>query len=80
MDRYWYHRLLLGAVYTGAAIEQGLRSRVPSFALSEMIEYESPMKVPFTDFAMHSEAKIAVFYGFGIAVMLLGAIAIWFWH
>jgi hypothetical protein len=77
MDRHWYHRLLLGAVYHGAAVEQGLREVVPATALSATIKFESPAQLLGSDYAVHSETKVSIFYGSGIVLMLLIALGLY---
>jgi len=43
MDRYWYHRLLLGAVKQGADIEQRYAKELPELALTARIGEASPV-------------------------------------
>ena len=45
MDRWWYHRLLKGAVSNAEVIEQRLKD-IPGFALSTKIGEASPVKLP----------------------------------
>ena len=45
MDRYWYHRLLLGAVNHGRKIEVEYQKDMPELSLSEAIKIESPIKL-----------------------------------
>jgi hypothetical protein len=42
MDRYWYHRLLMGSVKHGADIEKKYREEMPELSLSNAISKESP--------------------------------------
>lgn len=44
MDRYWYHRLLMGAVKQGAYIEKKYARYLPELALTEKIGEESPVE------------------------------------
>lgn len=45
MDRYWYHRLLLGAVNHGRKIEEEYQNEMPELSLSEAIKVESPINL-----------------------------------
>ena len=45
MDRYWYHRLLVGSVSQGLAIERKHRYEIPEIALTETIGASSPIKL-----------------------------------
>jgi len=44
MDRYWYHRLLVGSVNHGINIERKYRDDIPELSLSDAIGKESPYK------------------------------------
>ena len=44
MDRYWYHRLLVGSVKHAIAIENRYRDEIPELSLSDAIGKESPYK------------------------------------
>lgn len=69
MDRWWYHRLLHGAVKHAQSIEKLLASKIPSIALSSTIGAYSPVKIPMLG-EVHTNAKIDIFYG-AIAVILI---------
>jgi hypothetical protein len=45
MDRYWYHRLLMGAVLQGGMIEEKYKSELPELALGAKISKESPVEL-----------------------------------
>jgi FMN phosphatase YigB (HAD superfamily) len=44
MDRYWYHRLLVGSVKHAIAIEKQYKDEIPELSLSDAIGKESPYK------------------------------------
>jgi phosphoglycolate phosphatase len=44
IDRYWYHRLLVGSVKHAIAIEKKYRKQIPELSLSDAIGRESPYK------------------------------------
>jgi hypothetical protein len=44
IDRYWYHRLLVGAVKHGISIETKYKKEMPELSLTEAIGKESPYK------------------------------------
>lgn len=68
MDRYWYHNLLLGAVFQALKIEKRYGNTAPEFALSTMIGKESPQT--FWKFEVHSQEKIDIFYSVGLALLI----------
>ena len=45
VDRYWYHRLLMGAILHGGAIEQKYASEIPDLALGARISEQSPVEL-----------------------------------
>jgi FMN phosphatase YigB (HAD superfamily) len=45
MDRYWYHRLLVGSVTQGLAIERKYRFEIPEIALTDTIGASSPIRL-----------------------------------
>jgi len=45
MDRYWYHRLLIGAVKHGIKIEEKYAAEMPELGLSASIGEASPIKL-----------------------------------
>jgi hypothetical protein len=68
MDRFWYHRLLYGAVAIGARIERRLKPVLPQIGLTESISEASPLKL--WRWKIRTTLKIDLFYG-GIALGLL---------
>ncbi len=44
IDRYWYHRLLVGSVKHALEIEKKYKSEIPELSLSDAIGKESPYK------------------------------------
>jgi hypothetical protein len=83
VDKHWYHRLLVGAVVHGAALEEALRGQLPLAGLTRDIGAHSP-----SDFRVgwgrirvtlardvHSTAKLGIFYAIGAVAMLLPAVA-----
>lgn len=71
MDRFWYHKLLLGAVYHAKDIESKYSDAFQELGLTTRIANESPIKIPCCGLEMHSSAKFYVFYGLGAAVVLV---------
>ena len=45
MDRYWYHRLLVGSVMQGLFIENKYRFQIPEIRLTDSIGASSPIKL-----------------------------------
>ena len=88
MDRWWYHRLLKGAVAAGIPLEAALKEKGYPIALGEEISKASPFEwriwgrkgqeddCPFWKFPkrnMHSESKMDFFYfALGLAIFLVG--------
>ena len=62
MDRWWYHRLLYGAVQHGLAIEERHPEMLPELGLTTSISDASPI------WKIRTTTKIDLFYG---AVLLL---------
>lgn len=60
MDRFWYHRLLRGAVNQGIAIENSLAERFPEIGLTKAIGEASPIKMG--RITIRSATKIDLFY------------------
>ncbi len=86
VDLAWYHRLLLGSVTQGIAIEKMLPD---GFGLTKAIGDASPIKlqrkgklikVPWVaqKGELHSTGKILVFYVGVSIVLLVAAVATWF--
>lgn len=83
VDQIWYHRLLIGAVKHGEALEEVLRENLPAAGLTTQISKSSPYQfsVGFGRFnhqfkkTMHSSAKMRTFYLIGASALLIPAIA-----
>jgi hypothetical protein len=83
VDQIWYHRLLIGAVKHGEALEEVLRGALPEAGLTMQISKSSPYQfnIGFGRFKycpkepMHSSAKMRTFYMIGALALLLPAIA-----
>jgi hypothetical protein len=76
MDRFWYHRLLRGAVSHAQAIEKALEKDLPGIGLSSAIAQASPVGFGRKKrWAIHSSGRLDIFYGFiaGIVLVLLVA-------
>ena len=72
MDRFWYHRLLYGAVGHGSRIEDRWKTAIPEIALTDSIGKASPLKI--FRWVLHTTGKIDLFYGAGVLLLvLLGA-------
>jgi hypothetical protein len=73
MDRFWYHRLLYGAVGHGNWIENRWKTTIPEIALTDSIGKASPIKI--FGRALRTTGKIDLFYGAGILLLgLLGTL------
>ena len=68
MDRFWYHRLLYGAVAHGKLIEDRWKGTVPEFTLTDSIGKHSPLRL--FRWEMHSPRKIDCFYWAGTFLLL----------
>lgn len=73
MDRFWYHRLLMGAVKQGLVVEESLAARFPESGLTKAIGDESPVKLG--SLTIRSGNKIDIFY-WSVALPLILAAAI----
>ena len=92
MDRYWYHRLLIGAVKQGIAIEQLGIASMPELNLTKAIGDESPYEPRGfakifagwivshsklkTTGKLHSDGKIEFFYKSVMVALTLTAVLI----
>ncbi len=72
MDRFWYHRLLMGSIYHGQAIEEKYEDVLPELSLTKSIGKESPFDLFGKTF--HSKDKMDSFYGVGGALIVLFAL------
>jgi len=75
MDRWWYHRLLYGAVRHGQYVEERLREALPEASLTKAIGDASPFRLGAH--LVRSTEKIDWFYGVVALVLCLGAIILW---
>jgi hypothetical protein len=75
MDFGWYHRLLLGAVEQGEYLESELHKLNVPIKLSQHVRSKSPIKL--FGWEIHSDQKIVLFYGFGIAILAAAITAVW---
>lgn len=76
MDRLWYHRLLYGAVEHACSIEQRHIHQLPEIGLSQKIKDESPVRI--WRWNLHSTRKLDVFYFIIAAILIVGAIVMFF--
>jgi hypothetical protein len=76
MDRFWYHRLLIGAVKQGLVAEDALAATYPEIRLTKAIGDESPIKI--ASWQVRSSRKIDIFYWLIASLLLAGAaISLW---
>lgn len=78
VDQIWYHRLLIGAVRQGEALEKLLAPQIPGIGLTQRISEESPYQahlpiVGDVGKPLHSASKLRGFY-WGVAALLSLAI------
>lgn len=71
MDRFWYHRLLIGSVKQGLVAENALAATYPEIRLTKAIGDESP--IPMGRWQVHSSRKIDLFYWLIALLLLVGA-------
>lgn len=71
MDRWWYHRLLHGAVKCGEKLEDRIKIDDSCLDLTKMIGKASPINI--FGINVHSKGKMDIFYGsIAIVILLLG--------
>lgn len=76
MDRYWYHKLLLGSVKQGTFIENQYSHLLPEMGLTKAIGDSSPQKI--FKWKIHSSNKYWIFYGLlFLPLLILTAILFW---
>jgi len=75
MDRFWYHRLLMGAVKQGLTAEASLSVRFPEIGLTKAIGDESPVKLG--SLTIRSSNKIDIFYWSVALLLILAAVMAW---
>lgn len=72
IDQVWYHRLLIGAVRHGEALEAEIRKVLPSAGLTLAITASSPFRI--WRWTLHSRHKMQIFYGAVAALLLAFAV------
>jgi len=72
MDRFWYHRLLYGAVTHGIFIEDRIKSIFPEISLTEAIGKASPVTV--LGRKIRTPRKIDIFYGTVTVILIVLAL------
>ena len=77
VDQVWYHRLLIGAVVHGEALEDEIKRALPAAGLTKAITKNSPYTIRVRFFRktlwsaeIHSTMKIRIFY-FTVAAILV---------
>lgn len=86
VDQAWYHRLLLGSVKQGIAVEKmlpdgfGLTTAIGDASPIKLERNGKPIKLPWVapKGELHSTGKILVFYGGVAIVLLVAAVVTWF--
>lgn len=68
MDRFWYHKLLYGAVSHGQVIEDRWKNFLPEISLTDSIGKFSPSKI--FKWKIRSPRKIDLFYLTGILLLV----------
>ena len=84
VDQIWYHRLLIGAVQHGEALETVLREQLPEAGLTHQISASSqyPVRLGWGKARIHfkrplrSRMKLRLFYAFGSFALILPAVAL----
>ncbi|GLQ17727.1 hypothetical protein [Maritalea porphyrae] len=74
MDRHWYHRLLLGAVYHGIKIESKYENSRPTLSLSATIKENSPNE--FLGREVRSHHRLNLFYWVVAVTLFVGGLGI----
>jgi FMN phosphatase YigB (HAD superfamily) len=84
MDRYWYHKLLLGAVKQGIYIEDKYSFTLPEMQLTKAIGESSPQRFLKRKgkhlIKIHSSKKYWIFYGLIIVPLLFLCIVLIMTH
>jgi hypothetical protein len=78
MDRFWYHRLLNGAVLAGIEAEAAIRDLGYKVDLGSQIKESSPFTLWPTRKKIHSKTKMDFFYGMLFAGLLIVAASLAF--
>lgn len=79
MDRFWYHRLLIGAVRHGEAIEKKWGDAIPGIELACTIRKESAIhlwkwKGKRVEFRSHH--RVDLFYGLGATLLIVSIVGV----
>jgi hypothetical protein len=69
MDRFWYHRLLVGAVVHAADIETRFSATSPELGLTNAISNHSAWKI--WKFGIRSSERIDLFYALGLTLLVV---------
>ncbi|GEM67997.1 hypothetical protein SMI01S_16030 [Sphingobacterium mizutaii NBRC 14946 = DSM 11724] len=82
MDRFWYHKLLLGAVKQGQFIETINAGTLPELGLTTSIGKASPQSISFgkRKWIIHSSNKYWIFYGLLFTPLMILTFALFFGH
>lgn len=80
MDKYWYHKLLLGAVYHAGDIEKKYADQLPELALGTRIKAASPHYFIRKKWQIHSDDKYWIFYGLLAFPLVLLSVVLFFGH
>ncbi|MGW3100173.1 hypothetical protein ACWDCC_42820 [Streptomyces sp. NPDC001102] len=78
VDQVWYHRLLVGAVQHGQALETALQAKLPEAGLTKTISQNSPYtaNLKFTSITIRSATKMRIFYCIGALALIIFAVAL----
>ena len=82
VDQVWYHRLLIGAVRHGEALENSIREFLPEAGLTGSISKASPYTLKIgrghlsRSWLIHSTVKLRIFYITGAVSLIVAAIAL----
>lgn len=72
MDKFWYHRLLHGAVKQASMIENKWKKYLPEIALSSRIGNTSPHNfLGIKKIKVHSNHKFRIFYGVLFSIFII---------
>lgn len=78
MDKYWYHKFLLGAVMQASFIENKWHKIIPEIALSNSITKQSSLPLFYGKIKINSKKRFNYFYGPLMLIFLLFFIASFF--
>jgi FMN phosphatase YigB (HAD superfamily) len=80
LDRFWYHRLLYGAVKAGSELEKAIRAVMPELDLGGAISKESPVEIQILGkkWILHSTHKMDLIYALVACLILVtGLVFLW---